>query len=233
MTVGRAGEEQVELTLQPDALQRERKEEREVETVVGTEVGTKVETEVRSQDDGQVERQEERQLLEEKARVDETKITLAEISSKMKRAISVREWGVMESLKNQWNPAWKVLKRHEPESGWEAKWYQMNVDASLHLGQAMASLRRFGVVEQVVGGPGTMAKVPPTPDDLGWSPERVAQWFLLRASSRIEQKNWGGVKFDLEEAERLAKRAIDRWGRKTVAEVERLKKVARKRRERR
>ena len=98
MTVGRAGEEQVELTLQPDALQRERKEEREVETVVGTEVGTKVETEVRSQDDGQVERQEERQLLEKKARVDETKITLAEISSKMKRAISVREWGVMESL---------------------------------------------------------------------------------------------------------------------------------------
>ena len=49
----------------------------------------------------------------------------------------------------------------------------------------------------------------------------------------MSRRTGGGVKFDLEEAERLAKRAIDRWGRKTVAEVERLKKVARKRRERR
>ena len=204
MTVERVGEDPVELTLQPDLLKKERKEERK-----------------------------EERPMDRKARVAEAKITLAEVSLNMKRAVAAKEWGVLESLKNQWNPAWKILMREEPECGWEAKWYAMNVDASLHLGRAMLTLRRFGVVEQVVGGPDTMAKVPPKPDDLGWSPERVAQWFLLRASSRLEQNNLGGVEYDLEEVEKLAKRAIDRWGRRMLVEVERLWKVVRGRKDRR
>ena len=199
MTVERVGEDPVELTLQPDLLKKEGRKE---------------------------ERKEERPM-DRKARVAEAKITLAEVSLNMKRAVAAKEWGVLESLKNQWNPAWKILMREEPECGWEAKWYAMNVDASLHLGRAMLILRRFGVVEQVV------AKVPPKPDDLGWSPERVAQWFLLRANSRLEQNNLVGVEGDLEEVEKLAKRAIDRWGRRMLDEVERLWKVVRGRKDRR
>ena len=163
----------------------------------------------------------------------EAKITLAEISNNMRRAIAAKEWRVLETLKNQWNPAWKILEKEEPECGWETKWYSMNVDASLHLAQAMVALRRFGVVEQVVGGPGTIPKTPPKPGDLGWTPERVAQWFVLRASSRLEQNNLDGAEFDVGEAEKLAKRATDRWGRRMMMEVERLRKVVRGRKERR
>ena len=220
MMVGRVGEDVVELTLQPDLLKKEKKVEKKVEKEVERKVERKVEK--------QVERQVER-----KARVAEAKITLAEISNNMRRAIAAKEWGVLETLKNQWNPAWKILEKEEPECGWETKWYSMNVDASLHLAQAMVALRRFGVVEQVVGGPGTIPKVPPRPDDLGWTPEKVAHWFVLRASSRLEENNLAGVEYDLQEAEKLAMRSIDRWGRGMMKEVERLGKVVRGRKERR
>ena len=216
MTVGRVGEDLVELTLQPDLLKKGRKVEREI----------KVERE-----ESKVEKVQRK--LDRKARVDQAKITLAEVSDSMRRAMAVREYGVIESLKNQWNPAWRTLMQEEPECGWEAKWYSMNVDVSLHLGQAMVALRRFGVVEQVVGGPGTIPKVPPRPDEQGWTPERVAQWFVLRASSRLEQNNLEGADYDVGEAEKLAKRAIDRWGRRMMMEVERIRKVVRGRKERR
>ena len=250
MMVGRAGEDLVELTLQPDLLRKERKEERvdrkeervdrKEERVERKEVTVKKEETVEKKEET-VDRKEERmdrkveRALDWKARVDEAKITLVEVNSKMRRAIAAKEWGVLESLKNQFNPAWKVLLQAEPECGWEDKWYAMNVDASLYLGQAMMALRRFGVVEQVVGRPGEQGRrvQVPNPGDPGWSHERVARWFVLRASTRIEERNLGGAEYDLEEAERLARRAMDRWGRGIMVEVERMWKVVMGRRGRR
>ena len=83
-----------------------------------------------------------------------------------------------------------------------------------------------------MGDQGGRVKVPNS-GDLGWSHERVAQWFVLRASTRIEERNLGGAEYDLEEAERLASRAIDRWGRRIMVEVERMRKVVTGRRGRR
>ena len=50
----------------------------------------------------------------------------------------------------------------------------------------------------------------PNPGDLGWSAQRVAQWYVLRAFSRMEQRHLKEAEEDLEEAKRLAKRALDR-----------------------
>ena len=134
---------------------------------------------------------------------------------------------------NQFNPAWKVLLRAEPECEWEDKWYALSVDASIFLAQAMLVLRRFGVVEQVVGRPGEGRVKVPNPGDLSWSAQRVAQWYVLRAFSRMEQRHLKEAEEDLEEAKRLAKRALDRWGRRMVEEVEKMRKVVRGRRGRR
>ena len=227
MKVERVGEEEVEITLQPELFQKERRGKEKERGNPVEEVTAKEERKV----ERSVERKEETEL-DRKGRVEEAMITLAEVSLKMKRAMASREWRVMESLKNQFNPAWNVLLQAEPECGWEDKWYAMNVDASIYLAQAMLALRRFGVVEQVVGRPGEGRVKVPSPGDLGWSPQRVAQWFVLRAFSRFELKLLKEAEEDLEEAERLARRALDRWGRRMV-EVEKLRKVVRERRGRR
>ena len=151
----------------------------------------------------------------------------------MRRAMASKEWMIVESIKNQFNPAWKVLLQAEPECGWEDKWYALNVDASLSLAQAMLALRRFGVVEQVVGRPGEERVKVPKPGDLGWSAQKVAQWHVLRAFSRMELRHLKEAEEDLEEAERLATGAQDRWGRRMVEEVEKLRKEVRGRRGRR
>ena len=216
MKLGRVGEELVEVTLQPELLQKERR---------GKEERRKLVEEVRKEETRVVRKEET--ALDRKGRVDAAMITLVEVSHRMGRAANCEEWGVMESLKNQFNPAWNVLLQAEPECGWEKKWYGMNVDASLFLGQAMMALRRFGVVEQVVGRPGERRIKVPDPGDLGWSHQKVAQWFVLRASSRTELRHLREAELDLKEAEKLAMRALDRWGRKMMEEVERLRKVVR------
>ena len=232
MKVERVGEEEVEITLQPELFQKERRGKEEERGNPVEEVTAKEERKVERKVERKEERKEETEL-DRKGRVEEAMITLAEVSLKMKRAMASREWRVMESLKNQFNPAWNVLLQAEPECGWEDKWYAMNVDASIYLAQAMLALRRFGVVEQVVGRPGEGRVKVPSPGDLGWSPQRVAQWFVLRAFSRFELKLLKEAEEDLEEAERLARRALDRWGRRMVEEVEKLRKVVRERRGRR
>ena len=70
----------------------------------------------------------------------------------------------------------------------------------------------------------------PKPGDLGWSAQKLAQWHVLRAFSRIELRHLKEAEEDLEEADRLAKRALDRWGRRMVEEVEMVRKVVRGRR---
>ena len=127
----------------------------------------------------------------------------------------------------------RILMEEEPECGWETRWYSMNVDASLHLGHAMVALRRFGVVEQVVGGPGTIPKAPP--DLMKW-PGPLKGWpsgLCCEQAQGSSKTTSGGVEYDLEEVEKLAKRAIDRWGRRMLVEVERLWKVVRGRKDRR
>ena len=88
-------------------------------------------------------------------------------------------------------------------------------------------------MEQVVGRPGEGRVNVPNPGDLSWSAQRVAQWYVLRAFSRMEQRHLKEAEEDLEEAKRLAKRALDRWGRRMVEEVEKLRKEVRGRRGRR
>ena len=58
----------------------------------------------------------------------------------------------------------------------------------------------------------------------------MAQWHVLRAFSRIELRHLKEAEEDLEEAERLAKRATDRWGRRMVEEVEMVRKEVRRKR---
>ena len=185
---------------------------------------------VRKEEEERKTVRKEETALDRKKRVEEAMLTMAEVSQKMRRAMASKEWGLMESLKNQFNPAWKVLLQAEPECGWEDKWYALNVDASLLLAQAMLVLRRFGVVEQVVGRPGEGRVKVPKPGDLGWSAQKVAQWHVLRAFSRIELRHLKEAEEDLEEADRLAKRALDRWGRRMVEEVEMMRKDVRGRR---
>ena len=229
MKVKRVEEEEVEITLQPELFLKERRgKEKEERGNPVEEVTAKEER----KEERKVERKEETEM-DRKGRVEEAMITLAEVSRKMKRAMAIQEWGVMESLKNRFNPAWNVLRQAEPECGWEEKWYVMHVDASIYLAQAMLALRRFGVVEQVVGRPGEGRVKVPNPGDPGWSAQRVAQWYVLRAFTRMELRHLKEAEEDLEEAEKLAKRAVDRWGRRMVEEVEKMRKEVRGRRGRR
>ena len=83
MKVGRVGEGEVEITLQPELFQEERRgKEKEERGNPVEEVTVKEETE-----------------LDRKGRVEEAIVTLAEVSLKMKRAMASREWGIMEFLK--------------------------------------------------------------------------------------------------------------------------------------
>ena len=88
MKLGRVGEELVEVTLQPELLQKERRGKEERRKLV-VEVRWE-ETKVVRKEETRVVRKEET-ALDRKGRVDAAMITLAEVSHRMRRAANCEE----------------------------------------------------------------------------------------------------------------------------------------------
>ena len=144
-----------------------------------------------------------------------------ELANKMRRALDAKEWRLLENFKREFDTAWAVIKKVEQEGVLEEKWYNLHVDASLWLGQAMANVGRWGVVETVVGGRDSKSVEVPRTTDPGYSYERVCDWLVIRARSRLASRWADGAAYDLDEATKIAEWGGRRnWARRVMGEVE-------------
>ena len=236
--VGKGGEEVKEIKLVGEELKKESKVEKakvEKAKVEKAKVEkAKVEkSEVEKSEVEKSEVEKARKELEKRSKLNEAMLEAKELANKIKRALDAKEWRLLESFKREFDTAWAVIKSAEQERGvLEERWYILHVDASIWLGQAMANVGKWGVVETVVGGPDSKdVKIPRTTDP-GYNAQRVADWLILRARARLASRWFSGATYDLDEATKLAEGGGRRnlgwqngeggknWARRTMEEVE-------------
>ena len=115
----------------------------------------------------------------------------------IRRCVSAGHWERVDELVNGLRRAWTVLRENEGEGGWPDKWWAMVSSATLARGKAFLVLRKWEKLMAVVGKLGEGSGKIPVEGQMGWTTEKRAQWFLLRARSRRHQRQYAAARSDL------------------------------------
>ena len=82
--------------------------------------------------------------------------------------------------------------------------------ATLARGEAFVVLRKWEKLMAVVGKLGEGSGKIPLQGQMGWTTEKMAKWFLLRARSRRHQKQYAAARYDLQTVTSMAGQWPDR-----------------------
>ena len=156
------------------------------------------------------EKSEARKVEETRNEVVRAQLDMVEKDELIRRCVAAGHWERVDELVNGLRRAWAVLRANEGESGWAEKWWAMVSTATLARGEAFVALRRWEKLLAVVGKFGEGNAKCPVQGQTGWSSEKRAKWFLLRAKSRHHQRLHGAAKYDLATVTSMADKCLAR-----------------------
>ena len=206
------GEEKKEVVLQPadgivaevvkeEEEKSQEEEKREKEELAMREHEALVSEEVQK---------EAKKVEEARNEVIKAQLDMVEKDELIKRCVMAGHWERVDELVCGLRRAWGVMRANEGEGGWEDKWWSMVSCATIARGEAAVALRQWERLMAVVGKFGKGSAKIPQQGDPGWSMERLAKWFLLRARSRRQQRHAAAARHDLGTASFMAGKWPDR-----------------------
>ena len=143
------------------------------------------------------EKSEVRKVEETRTEVIRAQVEMMEKDELIRRCVSAGHWERVDELVNGLRRAWTVLSANEGEGGWPDKWWAMVSSATLARGEAFVVLRKWEKLLAVVGKLGEGSGKIPKQGEMGWTTEKRAKWFLLRARSRHHHRQYTAARYDL------------------------------------
>lgn len=233
-------EERKEVVLQPEGVATEvLKEEKKQVEKSQVEKSQVEKSQVEKSQEGKMQEEEEERLREELAtrehemlvsqeverevqKVEEARIAVTKAQLDMMekdeligRCVRAGHWERVDELVSGLRKAWTVMRANEGEVGWPDKWWSMVSYATIARGEAAVALKQWERLLAVVGKFGEGSAKIPQQGQIGWSTERRAKWFLLRAKSRRHQRQFGAARSDLGTVTYLA----NKWASRQWAKV--------------
>ena len=155
-------------------------------------------------------RREAQKVEEARNEVIKAQLDMVEKDDLIRRCVLAGHWERVDELVCGLRRAWAVMRANEGEGGWQDKWWCMVSCATIARGEAAVALRQWEKLMAVVGRFGEGAAKIPQQGEVGWSTERRAKWFLLRAKSRRQQRHSAAARHDLATVSSIAGKWPDR-----------------------